>query len=61
MGTDGLNCGVKLGRSDVLDRYGIRVLGTAIDGIEMTEDRQLFKDAMGNCDVPVLTSGTVTT
>ena len=59
-GQTALNCGVKLGRSGILDRYGIRVLGTAIDGIEMTEDRQLFKDAMGNCSVPVLTSGTVT-
>ena len=59
-GQTALNCGVKLGRSGILDRYGIRVLGTAIDGIEMTEDRQLFKDAMGNCGVPVLTSGTVT-
>ena len=59
-GQTALNCGVKLSEDGVLDRYGVKVLGTAIGGIQMTEDRQLFKDAMVDCGVPVLPSDTVT-
>ena len=59
-GQTALNCGVSLAESDILKKYGIQVLGTRIDGIQMTEDRQLFKDAMVDCDVPVLPSDTVT-
>ena len=36
-----------------------RVLGTQVAGIRATEDRQLFKDAMIECGVPVLKSKTV--
>lgn len=59
-GQTALNCGVKLSEDGILDRYGVKVLGTAIGGIQMTEDRQLFKDAMVDCGVPVLPSDTVT-
>lgn len=59
-GQTALNCGVSLAQSDVLKKYGVGVLGTKIEGIQMTEDRQLFKDAMVDCDVPVLPSDTVT-
>jgi carbamoyl-phosphate synthase large subunit len=45
-GQTALNCGIKLSAGGVLDRYGVRVLGTPIGGIEVTEDRGLFKDAM---------------
>lgn len=59
-GQTALNCGVQLAESGILDKYGIKVLGTTISGIQSTEDRQLFKDAMIKCDVPVLPSQTVT-
>ncbi len=59
-GQTALNCGVSLAQSDTLKKYGVEVLGTKIEGIQMTEDRQLFKDAMVDCDVPVLPSDTVT-
>jgi carbamoyl-phosphate synthase large subunit len=55
-GQTALNCGVALQQSGTLEKYGIRVLGTQVKGIEITEDRQLFKDAMAKSDVPVLTS-----
>ncbi len=55
-GQTALNCGVSLQSQGILEKHGIRVLGTPIRGIEITEDRQLFKDAMGKSDVPVLTS-----
>jgi len=41
-------------------KYGVKVLGTQIPGIHKTEDRQLFKDAMKECGIPVLNSKTVT-
>ena len=59
-GQTALNCGVKLEEADVLNKYGIKVLGTQVSGIRRTEDRQLFKDSMGECGVPVLKSKTVT-
>jgi carbamoyl-phosphate synthase large subunit len=55
-GQTALNCGVALHEQGVLQKYGIRVLGTKIRGIEITEDRQLFKEAMIKSDVPVLQS-----
>ena len=58
-GQTALNCGVKLDEIGVLQKYGIKVLGTQIPGIQRTEDRQLFKDSMGECGVPVLKSRTV--
>ncbi len=58
-GQTALNCGVKLEELGILQKYGIKVLGTQIPGIQRTEDRQLFKDSMGQCGVPVLKSKTV--
>jgi carbamoyl-phosphate synthase large subunit len=55
-GQTALNCGVALHEQGVLQKYGIRVLGTQIRGIEITEDRQLFKEAMIKSDVPMLQS-----
>lgn len=55
-GQTALNCGVALHAQGILEKYGMRVLGTQIKGIEVTEDRQQFKDAMVKSDVPVLKS-----
>ncbi|MEI7982556.1 MAG: carbamoyl-phosphate synthase (glutamine-hydrolyzing) large subunit [Bacteroidota bacterium] len=41
-GQTALNCGVALYRTGVLEKYGIRVLGTPVDTIIDTEDRDLF-------------------
>ena len=59
-GQTALNCGVKLEEAGILQKYGIKVLGTQISGIQKTEDRQLFKDSMNQCNVPILRSKTVT-
>ncbi|MEO2264546.1 MAG: carbamoyl-phosphate synthase (glutamine-hydrolyzing) large subunit [Nitrosopumilus sp.] len=59
-GQTALNCGVNLDDSDILQKYGVKVLGTQIEGIKNTEDRQLFKDSMAQCGMPVLKSKTVT-
>ena len=58
-GQTALNCGVKLEELGILKKYGVKVLGTQVKGIRATEDRQLFKDAMIECGVPVLKSKTV--
>ena len=58
-GQTALNCGVKLDELGILKKYGVKVLGTQIPGIKATEDRQLFKDSMIECGVPVLKSKTV--
>ena len=55
-GQTALNCGTALFKNDILNKYGINILGTPIEGIERTEDRQLFKEAMQKSNVPVLPS-----
>ncbi len=59
-GQTALNCGVALDESGILKKYGIKVLGTQVSGIKRTENRQLFKDSMKECGMPVLKSSTVT-
>ncbi len=41
-GQTALNCGVELHGKGILDKYNVRVLGTQIDAIKNTEDRELF-------------------
>ena len=41
-GQTALNCGVKLYESGVLEKYGVRVLGTPVQAIMDTEDRERF-------------------
>ena len=58
-GQTALNCGVQLARQGVLAKYGVKVLGTPIHGIEITEDRDLFKKVMIESDIAVPTSEAV--
>ena len=55
-GQTALNCGVSLHDEGILDKYKIRVLGTPINSIKITEDREQFKNAMVKSNVPVLES-----
>ena len=50
-GQTALNCGLALADSGVLERYGVRVLGTPIETIRNTEDRALFIDKLAEIDV----------
>lgn len=45
-GQTALNCGVELFQSGVLGKHNIQVLGTSVDSILKTEDRDLFAKAM---------------
>ena len=52
-GQTALNCGVQLAKQGILDKYDVKVLGTQIRGIEITEDRDLFKQCMNNANISV--------
>ncbi len=41
-GQTALNCGVELYKNGILKKYGVRVLGTSVETIQNTEDRDLF-------------------
>jgi carbamoyl-phosphate synthase large subunit len=45
-GQTALNLGLALEKSGVLAKYDVRVLGTPVKTIEITEDRELFKQAL---------------
>ncbi|XP_051501026.1 CAD protein-like isoform X2 [Myxocyprinus asiaticus] len=45
-GQTALNCGVELTKQGVLEKYKVRVLGTPVSSIEMTEDRKIFVEKM---------------
>lgn len=41
-GQTALNCGTELYTSGILEKYGVKVLGTSVEAIMITEDRDLF-------------------
>ncbi|KAM8807030.1 carbamoyl-phosphate synthase [ammonia], mitochondrial [Eudromia elegans] len=45
-GQTALNCGVELFKQGVLQEYNVKVLGTSVESIMATEDRQLFSDKL---------------
>lgn len=60
-GQTALNCGVELYRSGVLERFGVRVLGTPVQAIMDTEDRELFVEKLDQIDVKTIKSTAVET
>ena len=60
-GQTALNCGVALYRSGVLERYGTRVLGTPVQAIMDTEDRELFVERLDEIGVKTIKSEAVET
>jgi carbamoyl-phosphate synthase large subunit len=52
-GQTALNCGVKLARVGILNKYKVKVLGTQIKTIEETEDRNLFRKRLKEMGVKV--------
>ena len=55
-GQTALNCGVELFRQGVLEKYGVRVLGTPVQAIINTEDREIFVDKLREIDVRTIAS-----
>ncbi|HEX6972499.1 MAG TPA: carbamoyl-phosphate synthase large subunit, partial [Limnochordia bacterium] len=52
-GQTGLNLALELARAGVLDRFGVRLLGTPLSAIEKSEDREKFKATMLELGEPV--------
>ena len=50
-GQTALNCGVALFESGVLKKFGVRVLGTPVEAIIDTEDREIFANMLKSIDV----------
>ena len=60
-GQTALNLGLALEAAGVFKKYGVKVLGTSVETIRKTEDRELFKDALKEIEVKTAKSETVTT
>ena len=60
-GQTALNCGLALNEDGTLSQHSIKVLGTPIDGIRKTEDRDLFARAMMSIGERTPTSRSATT
>ena len=58
-GQTALNCGVELYRSGALERYNLTVLGTPVQAIMDTEDRELFVKKLDEIDVKTIKSEAV--
>ena len=56
-GQTGLNLTVDLHKAGVLQKYGVKILGTSLKSIEMAEDRDLFRKKMVEIGEPVAESG----
>ncbi len=50
-GQTALNCGVELYKNGVFEKYGIEVLGTPVQSIIDTEDRDIFVNKLNEIDV----------
>lgn len=55
-GQTALNCGVELYKSGVLEKYNVRVLGTQVQAIMDTEDRELFVERLNEINVKTIKS-----
>ncbi|MHB1130831.1 MAG: carbamoyl-phosphate synthase large subunit [Chloroflexota bacterium] len=60
-GQTGLNLAVELADAGILERYGVRLLGTPLATIKRAEDRELFKQMLKEIGEPVPPSATVYT
>lgn len=45
----------------LFEKYGVKVLGTSVDTLELSEDRDLFAKALQEIDIPIAKSIAVST
>ncbi|KAK8137732.1 carbamoyl-phosphate synthase arginine-specific large chain [Apiospora sp. TS-2023a] len=60
-GQTALNLGVQMQRMGIFERYGVKVLGTSVHTLELSEDRDLFAKALNEIDIPIAHSIAVNT
>ena len=59
-GQTALNLAVELADAGILDKYGVKVIGTSIESIKKGEDRDEFREMMRSINQPVIESDIVT-
>ena len=59
-GQTALNMALELSEKGVLEQYGVKLIGTKIEGIKQGEDRELFKALMNRIEEPVIQSDIIT-
>ena len=59
-GQTALNLAVELADAGILDKYGVKVIGTSIKSIKKGEDRDEFREMMRSINQPVIESDIVT-
>ncbi len=55
-GQTGLTMGCKLAKSGFLEKHGVKLIGTKLDAIDRSEDRELFKQTMEKINQPCVPS-----
>lgn len=60
-GQTGLNLAVELYEAGILEKYGVKIIGTSVESIKKGEDRDTFRDVMNEIGQPVIESDIVTT
>ncbi|MDU2115190.1 MAG: carbamoyl-phosphate synthase large subunit [Peptoniphilus lacydonensis] len=60
-GQTGLNMTLELAEKGILDKYGIKVIGTDIEAIKKGEDRDIFRNTMKKIGEPIIESEIATT
>nr|MDO8109364.1 carbamoyl-phosphate synthase (glutamine-hydrolyzing) large subunit [Candidatus Sigynarchaeota archaeon] len=60
-GQNSLNVGVNLDKAGVFEKYNCKVIGTPISAIDITEDRELFREAMHKAGAKIAESGSANT
>ena len=58
-GQTALNCGVALYKDGIFEKYGVKVLGTPVQAIIDTEDREIFVHKLNEIDVKTIKSEAV--
>jgi len=58
-GQTGLNLTIELAEKGILDKYGVKIIGTSVESIKKGEDRDLFKALMERINEPVIESDIV--
>ena len=59
-GQTALNCGVELYNKGILQKYGVKVMGTPVETVIATEDRQIFNDKLNEIGEKIARSETAT-
>jgi len=56
-GQTALNCGLELERKGIFKKYNVKVIGTPVESVILTEDRKFFAEHLRKINIPVPESG----